>query len=258
MQRVVRIARSAIGCGALALCACSGSRGEQADADADPVVIVAGTFLEETSSDAYFTPLATRLRDDGFDVHVWAIPDHGLGDIADSAAVLAEFVDDLLAGTSAERVDIVAHSQGGLVGRYFIKNLDGEQQVDSLVSLAAPHYGTAEANIANFLGFGSCAGVVSCEQMSIGSPFLDALNDGDDTIGNVEYTNIITWFDEVVIPHENGFLRDDGDNNTNVTLQSQCPFRIVGHILLPLDGATYAGIFDALMHRPITFDCFAV
>ena len=242
---------------ALTLCACAGSDADDAGAGADPVLVVAGTFLGEGSSEAYFTPLVSRLRDDGFDVEVWAIPDHGLGDIAESAAVLEQFVGGLLDRTGADRVDIVAHSQGGLVGRYFVKNLGGDQQVDSLVSLAAPHYGTAEANIATFLGFGSCAGVVSCEQMSVGSSFLAELNDGDDTIGDVVYTNIVTRFDEVVVPHANGFLRSDG-NNTNVTLQSQCPFRIVGHILLPLDGATYTGIFDALMHRSISFDCRAI
>ena len=234
--------------------ACSGGDDQHSPAGADPVILVAGTFVGERESDLYFTPLASRLEDDGFEVEVWAIPDRGLGDIADSAAEFATFVADVLARTGADRVDIVAHSQGGLVGRYFIKNLGGVDAVDSLVSLAAPHYGTREANLAGVLGFGSCAGVVACEQMAVGSSFLAELNDGDDTIGDVTYTNIVTRFDEVVVPYTNGFLRD-GDNNTNVTLQSQCPFRLVGHVLLPLDAAAYSGVLDALLHRPIRFDC---
>jgi len=236
------------------LAACSGGDDPHAPADADPVVLIAGTFVGDRGSDVYFTPLVSRLEDDGFAVEVWAIPDHGLGDIADSAAVFAAFVADLLERTGADRVDIVAHSQGGLIGRYFIKNLDGVDAVDSLVSLAAPHYGTRAANLADVLGFGSCAGIVACEQMSVGSEFLAQLNDGDDTIGDVSYTNIVTRFDEVVVPYTNGFLRD-ADNNTNVTLQSQCPFRLVGHVLLPIDPAAYTGILDALLHRPISFDC---
>ena len=246
-----------IACLTLTLAGCSASDDGSGASGHDPVVLVAGTFFGDKSSDAYFTPLATRLRKDGFDVVVWAIPNHGLGDIAESAGVLAEFVGDLRARAGAERVDLVAHSQGGLVSRYFIKNLGGDEQVDSLVSLAAPHYGTREANIASFLGFGSCAGIVSCEQMAVGSSFLDDLNDGDDTVGDIAYTNIVTRFDEVVVPYRNGFLHNDG-NNTNVTLQSQCPFRFVGHILLPLDGATYTGIVDALQHEPIHFDCWAI
>src|SRR6478735_12127221 len=177
-----------IACLTLTLAGCSASDDSSGASGHDPVVLVAGTFFGDKSSDAYFTPLATRLRNDGFDVVVWAIPNHGLGDIAESAGVLAEFVGDLRARTGAERVDLVAHSQGGLVSRYFIKNLGGDEQVDSLVSLAAPHYGTREANIASFLGFGSCAGIVSCEQMAVGSSFLDDLNDGDDTVGDIAYT----------------------------------------------------------------------
>ena len=106
--------------------------------------------------------------------------------------------------TGADRVDIVAHSQGGLIGRYFVKNLGGDAAVDSLVSLAAPHYGTRAANVADVLGFGSCAGIVACEQMAVGSTFLTQLNEGDDTIGDVVYTNIVTRFDEVVVPYTNG------------------------------------------------------
>ena len=58
-----------------------------------------------------------------------------------------------------------------------------------MISLAAPHYGTTLANLANLLGLGSCLGVTACQQMAIGSTFLAGLNAGDDTIGSVDYTN---------------------------------------------------------------------
>ena len=69
----------------------------------------------------------------------------------------------------AARVDLIGHSQGGIVGRYYIKYLGGVGEVDSLISLAALHYGTALANLAKLLGLGSCLGVVACQQMAIGS-----------------------------------------------------------------------------------------
>ena len=247
-------ATTAVAVALVGLTGCSGNDDLHAPDDADPVIVVGGTFVGAREADVYYKPLVSRLEDDGFDVEMWAIPDRGLGDIAESSAAFAAFVTDVLARTGADRVDIVAHSQGGLIGRYFIKNLDGADEVDSLVSLAAPHYGTLDANLAKFLGFGTCAGIVACEQMTVGSSFLEELNEGDDTISDVSYTNIVTRYDEVVIPYTNGFLRD-ADNNTNVRLQSQCPFRVVGHILLPLDPAAYTGVLDALLHRPIEFDC---
>ena len=253
-RRLRAVVISALAIAVTVLGACSGDDQLQAPDDADPVVLVAGTFFGGNDADAYFMPLVSRLEDDGFDVSVWAIPDRGLGDIAESAAVFATFVSSVLERTDADRIDIVAHSQGGLIGRYFIKNLGGDEAVDSLVSLAAPHYGTRAANVADVLGFGSCAGIVACEQMAVGSTFLEQLNAGDDTIGDVVYTNIVSRFDEVVVPYTNGFLRD-ADNNTNATLQSQCPFRFVGHVLLPLDAAAYSGVRDALLHREVTFEC---
>ena len=68
-----------------------------------------------------------------------------------------------------QKVDLIGHSQGGLVGRYYIKNLGGATEVDSLISLASLHYGTAVANLGALLGLGNCIGIVGCEQMTIGS-----------------------------------------------------------------------------------------
>ena len=93
--------------------------------------------------------------------------------------------------------------------------------------------------------------------MAVGSTFLNNLNAGDDTIGNVSYTNIASIFDEVVVPYSTAFLNNDG-NNTNVRLQSPCWARVVDHIGLPLDGTVYSGITDALAHQAITLNCFAL
>ena len=93
--------------------------------------------------------------------------------------------------------------------------------------------------------------------MTIGSSFLNDLNAGDDTIGNVSYTNFVTSWDEVIIPYTNGYLNNDG-NNTNVKIQSQCWARIVGHITIAIDGAVYSGIQDALAHRSISLNCWAI
>jgi triacylglycerol lipase len=228
-----------------------------AQATPDPVVIVAGTSANQPVAEVFYAPLAARLRSDGFRPHIFGLPGGGLGDIADTAAALASFVDSVRAQSGAARVDLVGHSQGGLVSRYFVKNLGGAAEVDSLVSLGAPHYGTAVANLAAFFGLGNCLGVVACQQMAVGSDFLNALNAGDDTIGAVVYTNIVTVFDELVQPYRNGHLANDG-NNTNVTVQAQCLLRIVGHLGLALDGAVYDGVRDALRHQSVRLNCFAI
>jgi triacylglycerol esterase/lipase EstA (alpha/beta hydrolase family) len=226
-------------------------------ASPDPVIIVAGTFADQPAANLYYAPLAARLQADGYHAYVFGLPGSGLGDIAATAQALNGFADQVRAETGAGRVDLIGHSQGGLVGRYYIKNLGGAAEVDSMISLAAPHYGTTLANLATLLGLGSCLGVIACQQMAIGSSFLAALNGGDDTIGSVSYTNFATVFDAIVTPYRNAFLANDG-NNRNVTIQSPCFLRVVGHLTIATDGTVYSGIQDALAKRSISLNCFAL
>jgi triacylglycerol lipase len=234
-----------------------GSASPAAAAPRDPVIIVAGTFAGEGVASVYYAPLAARLRADGYQPYIFGLPGSGLGDIAATAQALNLFADQVRAQTGASRVDLIGHSQGGLVGRYYIKYLGGAGEVDSMISLAAPHYGTTLANLANLLGLGSCFGVTACQQMAIGSSFLADLNAGDDTIGSIDYTNFASVFDEIVTPYTSSFLNNDG-NNRNVLIQSPCFLRVVGHIGIPLDGTAYSGIQDALAHRSISLNCLAL
>jgi hypothetical protein len=59
------------------------------------------------------------------------------------------------------------------------------------------------ANIVSAFTLGTCAGITACEQLTIGSSFLADLNAGDDSVGNVAYTNIATVMDELVQPYTN-------------------------------------------------------
>ena len=43
--------------------------------------------------------------------------------IAENARIVAEYVEAVRQNTGAERVDLVAHSLGGLISRYYVQNL---------------------------------------------------------------------------------------------------------------------------------------
>ncbi|WP_334143278.1 esterase/lipase family protein [Rhabdothermincola sp.] len=217
----------------------------------DPVIIVAGTFSPAIANE----PLAARLRNDGYKVWIYELPGLGLGDIGQTSRPLATLVDQVRAQTGSAKVDLIGHSQGGLVARYYVKYLGGSAKVDRVISLGAPHYGTYVANIADFLGLGSCIGIVACEQMAIGSAFLNDLNAGPDVIAPVKYTNIYTAQDELVRPVTNATLRDGAEN---VKVQDQCWLRVVGHLGLILDGTVYDGVRDALRNEPVRFNCWAL
>src|SRR5437762_6418427 len=170
----------------------------------NPVVVVAGL-----SGPAFaYEPIAARLRADGFQVYIYELPGLGFGDIGASAQAFGAYVSSL----GVAKVDVVGHSEGGLVTRYWIKSLGGAAKVGRYVSLGTPQYGTYVANIIAFLGLGSCLGIPACQQMSIGSSFVNQLNAGDDTPGSVRYTTVRTLQDELVRPVDNAELNDGATN----------------------------------------------
>ncbi|MEU7618337.1 alpha/beta fold hydrolase [Micromonospora rifamycinica] len=220
-------------------------------ATANPVIVVGGLVGVAIA----YEPIAARLRADGFRVYVYQLPGLGFGDITDSARAFAGFVDQVRAATGAARVDIVGHSEGGLVSRWYATFLGGTDRIGRYVSLGSPQQGTYVANIIAFAGLGDCVGIVACQQMSIGSDFLNSLNAGDDTPGSVRWTTIRTNQDELVRPVGNATLADGA---TNVLVQASCPLRVVGHLGLVLDGTTYTVVRQALTDAPIRPDCLAL
>ena len=78
--------------------------------------------------------------------------------------------------------------------------------------------------------------------MAIGSSFLTALNSGDETPGAVSYTNIVTSWDEVVLPYTSG----NPSGAPNITLQSKCLFDTSDHIWIPMDGPAIRIVLNAL------------
>ncbi len=63
-------------------------------------------------------------------------------DLRVTARHLARRVEELCDRTGQERVDLVGHSLGGLVGRYYVQRLGGDARVRTLVTLGTPHSGT--------------------------------------------------------------------------------------------------------------------
>src|SRR5690606_38097343 len=51
--------------------------------------------------------------------------------------------------TGSRQVDVVGHSLGGLIARYYVQRLGGDGRVRTLVTLGTPHSGTRVAPLAN-------------------------------------------------------------------------------------------------------------
>src|SRR3954470_5660357 len=203
-----------------------------------PVVLVHGTFANSAGS---WTLVDTALRADGYCTFALDYGNNATGAIEGSAQQLSDFVDRVLAATGASKVSIVGHSQGGMMPRYYVKNLGGDAKVDDLVGLAPSNHGTDNPFAAR------ASGCPACVEQAAGSPFLTALNAGDESPGAVSYTQVETRYDEVVTPYTSAFLAPDA-GVTNVTLQDACPVDVSEHVGIGHDPIALRWIEDALAH----------
>jgi triacylglycerol lipase len=78
-----------------------------------------------------------------------------------------------------------------------------------------------------------------------GSPFLQELNAGDESPGDVSYTQLVTRYDEVVIPYTSGYLAPDA-NVVNLTLQDKCANDTAEHLRIPYDAPAIQVTLNAL------------
>jgi triacylglycerol esterase/lipase EstA (alpha/beta hydrolase family) len=220
-----------------------------------PVVLVHGTFIDMSASWQALSPL---LVNEGYCVFALnygssngsgALGIYATGSIPASAEELSAFVDRVLNATHTKQVDIVGHSQGGMMPRYYMKFLGGASKVHTLIGLAPSNHGTTVDGLfiiaehipgaTSFLGF--CQ---ACEEQASGSPFIANLNAGGDTLPGVHYTVIESANDEVVTPYQSAFLK--GSHVTNITLQAQCVLDQGEHLSMPYDHIADADVLTAL------------
>jgi triacylglycerol esterase/lipase EstA (alpha/beta hydrolase family) len=224
-----------------------------------PVILLHGTLFNENLS---WQALSPELAADGYCVFGFdyggaaeaAVGVYGESDIATAAKQLAVFVDYVRIATHVDQVDIVGHSQGGMMPRYYLKFLGGAPDVHMLIGLAPSNHGTTldglDALLHEVHGLGinvfNLAGCVSCTQQvdGQGSDFMSTLNAGGDTVPGPKYVVIESKYDEVVTPYTSAFL--SGPNVQNILLQNQCPIDFSDHIGITYDPVALQDVVNAL------------
>ncbi|GAA4930936.1 esterase/lipase family protein [Streptomyces coeruleoprunus] len=219
-----------------------------------PVVLVHGTFENRYAN---WAGLAPRLKEAGYCVYALnhggaeGAPLQGTGDIVASAGQLASFVDRVRAATGAAEVDLVGHSQGGLMPRYYIDRLGGAAKVHRLVSLTSPHHGTTLQGMgllaravpgADDLFGASCR---ACEQQIVASDFLRDLNSGEMAHPAVDHTVVTTVHDQVVTPFTSSYLPPSA-HVTNHTVQTYCLTNRSDHTTISYDPVAARLVLNAL------------
>ncbi|MGV9270485.1 esterase/lipase family protein [Kitasatospora sp. NPDC003701] len=228
----------------------------------NPVVLVHGTFANRYENWLALSPL---LKSQGYCVFALdygmvpgitssgsglLLPIGGLGPAAESAAQLGRFVDLVRGATGAAKVDLVGHSQGGMLPNYYVKFLGGAAKVDKLIGLAPSNHGTTLSGITNLapyfpgvadLIYTACA---ACKDQVVDSAFNRKMATVADTVPGVDYTVISTVYDEVVTPYRTQFL--SGPNVNNVVLQDRCPISLAEHVAIAFSPTALHLVVNAL------------
>ncbi|UUU20937.1 esterase/lipase family protein [Streptomyces sp. DSM 40750] len=220
-----------------------------------PVVLVHGTLANSVDN---WLGLAPYLVNRGYCVYsldYGQLPGvaffNGLGPVDKSAGQLDAFVDKVLAATGAAEADLVGHSQGGMMPRYYLKFLGGAAKVNALVGIAPSNHGTTLGGLTELLEYFPGAGDLlstatpALADQVAGSAFMTKLNAGGDTVPGVTYTVLATKYDEVVTPYRSQFL--NGPNVRNILIQDLCALDLSEHAAIGLlDRIAFHEVANAL------------
>jgi len=108
-----------------------------------PIILVHGIAIRDSKLIRAFGKIEKKLSEAGYSVHTAKID--AFGTIESNADQLKASILETLADTGAEKVNIIAHSKGGLDSKYMISKLGMADKVASLTTLCTPHKGSPVA-----------------------------------------------------------------------------------------------------------------
>lgn len=109
-----------------------------------PIILAHGIAAKQLRILNAFGRIGEELEKEGYKVYV--ADTDGFGSIENNAEQLKKFIEKVLKDTGAEKVNIIAHSKGGLDSKYMITKLGMEDKVASLTTLCTPHKGSIIAS----------------------------------------------------------------------------------------------------------------
>ncbi|MEV1090615.1 lipase family alpha/beta hydrolase [Streptomyces microflavus] len=152
-------------------------------------------------------------------------------DLRTAAELLGRHVEEVCARTGQREVDIVGHSLGGLIARYYVQRLGGDRRVRTLVTLGTPHGGTAVAPGAGIHPI--------VRQMRGGSALIEELR-RPATGCRTRFVSFWSELDQVMVPVQTACVDHPDLDAVNVRVTG------IGHLALPVHPAVAAAVREAL------------
>ncbi|MEV7143497.1 lipase family alpha/beta hydrolase [Streptomyces tauricus] len=152
-------------------------------------------------------------------------------DIRTAAELLGRHIEEICERTGRRQVDIVGHSLGGLIARYYVQRLGGDVRVRTLVTLGTPHAGTRVVPLMNAHPI--------IRQMRPGSGVLEELRKPAPHC-RTRFVSFWSDLDQLMVPLETACIEHPDLLAQNVRVSG------IGHLALPVHPAVAAGIRQAL------------
>lgn len=152
-------------------------------------------------------------------------------DIRTAAELLGRHIEEICERTGQDRVDIVGHSLGGLIARYYVQRLGGDMHVRTLVTLGTPHSGTRVAPLMNAHPI--------VRQMRPDSEVIEELRKPAPDC-RTRFVSFWSDLDQLMDPLETACVDHPDLLAQNVRVSG------VGHLALPVHPAVATGIRQAL------------
>lgn len=193
-----------------------------------PILLVHGLV----DNRSVFTLLRRTLRRRGFGRVQTVNYSPFTQDVRAAAARLARLVEKTCEETGYERVHVVGHSLGGVVARYYVQRMGGDERVHTLCTLGSPHAGTHAAHL-------------------LPSRLVRQLRPGSELMTELEApapgcrTRFVAFWsdlDQLIVPKRSARLVHPDLSARNVLLHG------VGHMSLPIDGRVVHEIATLLAH----------
>lgn len=185
------------------------------EAAGTPIIMIHGVI----DNRSIFTLLRRTLRGRGFG-RIYALNYSPFtDDLTEVAERLKVLIDEVCEQTGYERVHIIGHSMGGLVARYYVQRLGGDQRVHTLCTLGTPHSGSVPARFVPW---------PVIRQMRPDSDIIRALAEPAPGC-RTRFIAIWSDLDQLVLPQRNARIQHPDLRSRNVFIKG------IGHMSLPVD-----------------------
>ena len=114
-------------------------RSEKICATKYPILLVHGVFFRDSKYFNYWGRIPKELEANG--AKIFYGNHSSAASVADCAAELKQRILQILSETGAQKVNVIAHSKGGLDCRYAISKLEMGDKIASLTTINTPHRG---------------------------------------------------------------------------------------------------------------------